>query len=83
MQSHRLAIAETLPLADALRGEMCGTSITRRHWRRHTTGSAQAEWREADHDHIVLAVAMAVWFGEDQAQQQAGFGLGVPWASEY
>jgi hypothetical protein len=33
--------------------------------------SYAADWREGDHDDLVLSVAMAVWFGERLASVQA------------
>ena len=66
LQSKRLRIAEDLPLADLLLKEFRGFRV-----KISLTGHAKfgndvgaAVWREADHDDLVLAVALAVWRAE-------------------
>lgn len=65
LDSGRLKIARSLPLADVLTSEMelfrTKTNVV--------TGYERLEaWRERDHDDVVLAASLACWFGEHGSQ---------------
>jgi len=57
LQSGRLKIADSLPLADVLRRELLAFKVKMTAGGQETYESA----READHDDLVLAVALACW----------------------
>lgn len=63
LQNQRLKIAEQLPLASVLSQEL-------RNFRArislggHDSYGAGDDWREGNHDDLVLSVAMAAWYGE-------------------
>jgi hypothetical protein len=60
LQNKRIKIADSLPEAPVLVHELetfrAATPVLR--------GDAVEEWRERDHDDLVLAVAVAAWVGE-------------------
>lgn len=58
LQGGRLKIADSLPLADVLRRELMTFKVKMTPTGQETYESA----READHDDLVLAVALACWF---------------------
>jgi hypothetical protein len=61
MQSGRLKIAKSMPLADKLSTELS-------NFRVKITASANESfgaWRDGQHDDLVLAVALACWLGEN------------------
>ena len=58
LQSGRLKIADSLPLADKLRAELMAFKVKMTPTGQETFESA----READHDDLVLAVALACWW---------------------
>ena len=60
LQSDRLKIARTLPEAPAMIEELQNFKIK---FTRAGNETYEA-WRESDHDDLVLAAAMAAWFGE-------------------
>jgi hypothetical protein len=60
LQSRRLQVAARLPLAETLTREMA----TFRGKLAAVNGDDQADWREREHDDLVLAVALAAWEGE-------------------
>jgi hypothetical protein len=65
LQSRRLQVARSLPLAAVLVKEL-------RAFRVKITPSANEtfeSWRERDHDDLVLAVALAAWVGERGMQE--------------
>jgi hypothetical protein len=79
LQSKRLTIASSLPLAQALVGELLAfkASIT---LSRENSSAPPEPWRERTHDDLVLAVALAAWYGESSrttnpklAQRIAGY----------
>jgi len=85
LQAGRLRIAEALPLAGELVRELENFRI-----RFTATGHAQLaagadalSWREAPHDDLVLATALAVWAGEHQAGAaeavDAAFAMATAW----
>jgi hypothetical protein len=57
LQSGRLKIADSLPMADTLRRELLAFKVKMTPGGQETYESA----READHDDLVLAVALACW----------------------
>ena len=66
LQSGRLQIARSLSLADTLASELRGfkVEISSSGHDRYGNDVGAALWREADHDDLVLAVALAVWRAE-------------------
>lgn len=63
LESRRLTIAEGLPLAKTLAGELADFRV-KVSLAGPVAVVAGAEWREGAHDELVLAVALAVWYGE-------------------
>jgi hypothetical protein len=63
LQSQRLKIAQALPLASTLQGELLNFRV-KISLTGHDSYGAGADWRSANHDDLVLAVAMACWHGE-------------------
>ena len=61
LQTERLKIAKSLPLAKTLLEELQNFKVKITLNAHDTYG----EWREGKHDDLVLAVAMACWFGEN------------------
>lgn len=59
LQNGRLRIAEGLPLAETLRSELLSFRLKIDP---KTAHDSYEHWREADHDDLVLAAAMACWF---------------------
>jgi len=60
LQSRRLKFADDLPLVPILEKELEAFRTKVTSDRNETFGA----WRESDHDDLVLALALAVWFGE-------------------
>jgi hypothetical protein len=65
LQQHRLQIAEGLPLTAILTHELLAFRVKIDPATAHDSYSA---WREQDHDDLVLALALAVWWGEATAR---------------
>jgi hypothetical protein len=65
----RLALGERLPFAAEVKAEM--QTFTARI-NPETAHESFAAWREQSHDDLLLAMAMACWWGERQAQYAAG-----------
>lgn len=63
LEQRRLQVPASLPHAETLRSEL-GNFRVKVNLAGHDTYGAGAEWREGAHDDLVLAVALAVWFGE-------------------
>jgi hypothetical protein len=63
LQGERLRIAEDLPLAHTLTEELVNFRVTI-SLAGHDSYGAGAEWREGNHDDLVLALALAGWWGE-------------------
>lgn len=63
-QSGRLKISKKLPLASVLQSELMNFKVKIDPVTAHDSYSA---WREADHDDLVLAVALACWYAETAA----------------
>ncbi len=60
LQTRRLRFAESLELRSTLERELETYRVKVTSDRNETFGS----WREKDHDDLVLALALALWFGE-------------------
>ena len=60
LQTSRLRFAESLELTPVLRAELENFRVKVTADRNETFAS----WRERDHDDLVLALALAVWYGE-------------------
>lgn len=61
LQTDRLAVAAALPEAATLTQEMLAFKVTISKTGHDSYGN---DWRENDHDDMVLAVALATWAGE-------------------
>lgn len=65
LQSKRLQIIDSLPLAGVLRDEL-GNFRAKISLSGHDSYGAGEDWRQGNHDDLILAVALAVWYGERQ-----------------
>ena len=65
LEQRRLQIADGLPEATILKAEL-GNFRLKMTAAGNETFSA---WRDADHDDLVLAVALACWLGEQPVRQ--------------
>ena len=63
LQAGRLRIAAALPEAGTLRAEL-ENFRAKIGAAGHDSYGAGDDWREGNHDDLVLAAALAVWFGE-------------------
>ncbi len=70
LEQKRLRIAEALPLASVLTSEMENFKAKKATLTGHDSYGAGADWREGNHDDLVLATAMACWYGEHTAQDR-------------
>ena len=73
LQAKRLTIASSLPLAQVLISELLAfkAAIT---LSRENSAAPPEPWRERSHDDLVLAVALAAWYGETHKPvQTSGF----------
>ncbi len=64
LQTERLKVAEALQLSQVLVQDLLNFRVTIDPRTAHDSYSA---WREADHDDLVLATALACWWGEQGA----------------
>jgi len=64
LQSRRLRIAQALPLAPTLVAELGNFRATISLATGHDSYGAGSDWRAGNHDDLVLAVALAAWYGE-------------------
>ena len=64
LQAKRLQVAAELPLAEAFLKEMRGFRVKINLSGHATFGNDVGSWRDADHDDLVLSVALAVWLVE-------------------
>jgi len=69
LETKRLKIASTLPLAATLVAEFDNFRSKKAVLTGHDSYGAGADWREGNHDDLVLSVAMAAWFGEHHATE--------------
>lgn len=65
LQSKRLKIADKLPDAETLRDEMQAFKV---EISKSGHDSYSNDWRENPHDDLVLAVAMAAWYGQQATE---------------
>lgn len=63
LQSERLRIAKQLPMAALLTEELLGFKV-KISLNGHDSYGAGEDWRSAQHDDLVLALAIACWAGE-------------------
>lgn len=59
-QSARIKVAQSLTLAKPLTSELTNLKLKINH----NGNDSYSAWREAEHDDLVLSLAMAVWFAE-------------------
>ncbi len=64
LENKRLKIASSLGLAEVLTAELENFKAKKATLTGHDTYGAGADWREGNHDDLVLSVAMAAWYGE-------------------
>ncbi len=64
LQSERLKIARALPEAQTLTSELLAFKVSISLKGHDSYGNDVGEWRENPHDDLVLAVALACWYGE-------------------
>ena len=74
LQSGRLLFAEELPLLSVLKHELLNFKVKINLATGHESFEA---WREGDHDDLVLAVALAIWYAERlcSSNYRAAFGF--------
>ena len=72
LQTARLKIAAALPLAQTLQQELLTFRVT---IDARTAHDSFAAWREGQHDDLVLACALACWWGEQGAARPGIFVL--------
>lgn len=63
LEQRRLTVPAALPHAETLRAELAGFRV-KVSLAGHDAYGAGGEWREGQHDDLVLALALAVWYGE-------------------
>ncbi len=75
LQTRRLRVAKELPDAAVLKRELenfkAKISLTG-----HDSYGTGEDWRKENHDDLVLAVAMGVWYGEHREGKATGFVIG-------
>jgi len=64
LQSERLKIARALPEAQTLTSELLAFKVSISLKGHDSYGNDAGMWRENPHDDLVLAVALAAWYGE-------------------
>ncbi len=64
LQSERLKIARALPEAQTLTSELLAFKVSISLTGHDSYGNDVGPWRENPHDDLVLAVALACWYGE-------------------
>ena len=69
LETKRLKIASRLPLAATLVAEFDNFRSKKAVLTGHDSYGAGQDWREGNHDDLVLSVAMAAWFGEHHAME--------------
>jgi len=72
LETKRLKIASTLPPAATLVAEFDNFRSKKAVLTGHDSYGAGQDWREGNHDDLVLSVAMAAWFGEHHATEDVG-----------
>ena len=69
LQSERLKIAKGLPEAQTLVDELLAFKVSITTTGHDRYGNDVGMWRENPHDDLVLAVALATWYGENRVPQ--------------
>lgn len=64
LQSERLKIARALPEASMMTGELLAFKVSINLRGHDSYGNDAGQWRENPHNDLVLAVALACWYGE-------------------
>ena len=84
LQTSRLRFASALPLVATLTEELLNFRV-RLAASGHDSYGAGQEWRERNHDDLVLALSMAVWRGEQESDRRAVAAsyLAAPEAEDY
>lgn len=80
LQSSRLKVASKLKLGPVLQQEMLNFKVKIDPVTAHDSYSA---WREADHDDLVLSVALAAWWGEQNPLVELTVGRQIFGAHSY
>jgi len=75
LQNRRLKIAADLDLAPVLTAEL-GNFRAKIRLGGHDTYGAGEDWREGNHDDLVLAVSLACWYGERSANAGQSLAIG-------
>ena len=70
LQSERLKIARGLPEASTLTSELLAFKVSISLKGHDSYGNDVGPWRENPHDDMVLAVALACWYGEKQPKKR-------------
>jgi hypothetical protein len=65
LQAERLKIARALPEASTLTAELLAFKVSISLKGHDSYGNDAGQWRENPHDDLVLAVALACWYGEN------------------
>ena len=63
LQNGRLKFADGLPLLDVLLSELQNFKVK---INTRTGHDSYEHWRESDHDDLVLSLALACWYGENE-----------------
>jgi hypothetical protein len=77
LQEERVKVAPALPLARTLLDELVGFRVKIDRATGHDSYGAGEDWRSAPHDDLVLALAMALWWGEWRARVADGGSVDV------
>ena len=77
LQSERLRIGKDLPHATTLTDELVNFKV-KISLAGHDSYGAGADWREGNHDDLVLALALACWFGEHRMPPPSVAAWGAP-----
>lgn len=80
LSERRLEVQPDLPNAQTLRREMQNFKAEINRDTGHETYAA--DWREGDHDDLVLSVAMACWYGERNRSSGPGGGAIIGWRGQ-
>ncbi len=77
LQSERLKIASSLPEAQTLIGELLAFKVKISTTGHDSYGNDVGLWRENPHDDLVLATALACWWGEQTRRFRRRFSYGT------
>lgn len=82
LQSDRLHIAKGLPMASTLVAELLNFKV-KISLSGHDSYGAGADWREGNHDDLVLALALGVWTGENIPIHSTVPAVSIPQRSKF